>query len=292
MQGLYPILATPFDGADRIDVEDLRREVDFVIENGVHGVGIAFASEVVKLSGVGARCCNTDGGGTGCRTGARGGEYRSAQHGGDCPVQQAGRGARGGRLDGHAAGGRVGGGRQGVLPPGLGRDDNTDLHPGTCPRRRCRPRWRERWPAEIEGVQYIKAENPPTPASIAGFVKEGRRRADGLRGRGRRVLRWRRCVAGRSGSCRTRRCPTCSARCGNLFQSGDEAGAVAEFNRMTPLLRVMTQGAGPSSLHLVKETLRLRGVFTSVNVRHPDTPPSEFTYRELREAVDAAGLAL
>ena len=50
MQGLFPILATPFDGADRIDVEDLRREVDFVIENGVHGVGIAFASEVMKLS--------------------------------------------------------------------------------------------------------------------------------------------------------------------------------------------------------------------------------------------------
>ena len=26
---------------------------------------------------------------------------------------------------------------------------------------------------EIKGVQYIKAENPPTPASIAGFVEEG-----------------------------------------------------------------------------------------------------------------------
>ena len=50
MKGLFPILATPFDGADLIDEEDLRREVDFVIENGVHGVGIAFASEVVKLS--------------------------------------------------------------------------------------------------------------------------------------------------------------------------------------------------------------------------------------------------
>jgi dihydrodipicolinate synthase/N-acetylneuraminate lyase len=37
MKGLFPILATPFDGADRTDVENLRREVDFVIENGVHG---------------------------------------------------------------------------------------------------------------------------------------------------------------------------------------------------------------------------------------------------------------
>ena len=54
----------------------------------------------------------------------------------------------------------------------------------------------------------------------------------------------------------------------------------------------MTQAAGPSSLHLVKEMLRLRGVFTSVYVRHPDVPPSEFTYRELREAVEAAGLAV
>ena len=50
MKGLFPILATPFDEEDRIDEEDLRREVDFVIENGAHGVGIAFASEVVKLS--------------------------------------------------------------------------------------------------------------------------------------------------------------------------------------------------------------------------------------------------
>ena len=50
MRGVFPILAMPFDAAERIDVEDLRREVEFVIEKGAHGVGIALASEVMKLS--------------------------------------------------------------------------------------------------------------------------------------------------------------------------------------------------------------------------------------------------
>ena len=50
MKGVFPILATPFDAAERIDVDDLRREVEFVIEKGAHGVGIALASEVMKLS--------------------------------------------------------------------------------------------------------------------------------------------------------------------------------------------------------------------------------------------------
>ena len=48
----------------------------------------------------------------------------------------------------------------------------------------------------------------------------------------------------------------------------------------------MTQGAGPSSLHLVKETLC--GVFTSVNVR--TRIRRRASSRELREAVEAAGL--
>ena len=50
MRGVYPILAMPFDEQSRIDVEDLQREVDFAIEAGVHGVGIAMASEIFKLS--------------------------------------------------------------------------------------------------------------------------------------------------------------------------------------------------------------------------------------------------
>jgi dihydrodipicolinate synthase/N-acetylneuraminate lyase len=50
MSGVYPILVTPFDAAGRIDEEDVRALVEHNVEAGVHGLGIALASEVLKLS--------------------------------------------------------------------------------------------------------------------------------------------------------------------------------------------------------------------------------------------------
>jgi dihydrodipicolinate synthase/N-acetylneuraminate lyase len=50
MRGVFPILPTPFDDEDRIDPESLRRVVDFNIDAGVHGLGIALGSELLKLN--------------------------------------------------------------------------------------------------------------------------------------------------------------------------------------------------------------------------------------------------
>jgi 4-hydroxy-tetrahydrodipicolinate synthase len=50
MQGVFPILLTPFDDAERIDEDSLRAEVEFVIAGGVHGVGLALGSEILKLT--------------------------------------------------------------------------------------------------------------------------------------------------------------------------------------------------------------------------------------------------
>ena len=50
MRGVYPILVTPFDERGRIDEESLRRLIDFNLDAGVHGLGIAMASEVLKLT--------------------------------------------------------------------------------------------------------------------------------------------------------------------------------------------------------------------------------------------------
>jgi 4-hydroxy-tetrahydrodipicolinate synthase len=47
MRGIYPILVTPFDDQERIDEDSLRNEVDFVIDAGVHGVGLALGSEIL-----------------------------------------------------------------------------------------------------------------------------------------------------------------------------------------------------------------------------------------------------
>lgn len=50
MQGIYPILSTPFNSKGQIVYEDLQRQVNWVIDQGVHGVGIAMASEVFKFT--------------------------------------------------------------------------------------------------------------------------------------------------------------------------------------------------------------------------------------------------
>ncbi|MDE0591936.1 MAG: dihydrodipicolinate synthase family protein, partial [Dehalococcoidia bacterium] len=46
INGVIPILQTPFDKNDGIDTEGLRAVVDYNIDAGVDGVGIALASEV------------------------------------------------------------------------------------------------------------------------------------------------------------------------------------------------------------------------------------------------------
>jgi 4-hydroxy-tetrahydrodipicolinate synthase len=50
MQGIFPILVTPFDEHERVDTDSLRSLVDFTIGAGVHGLGIALGSEILKLT--------------------------------------------------------------------------------------------------------------------------------------------------------------------------------------------------------------------------------------------------
>ena len=288
MRGVFPILAMPFDDAERIDVEDLCREVEFVIEKGAHGVGIAFASEVVKLSeserDLAARTVVDQAGGrvpvvvnTGAPSTALTVEYsrRAEALGASAVMITPVPGVTADAAKEHYR--RV---SEGVGIPIFIQD---------VPTASVSPRLAGEMAREIEGVQYIKAENPPTPPSIAAFAAEGQGALTVFGGAGGAffIEEMRR---GSVGIMPHAALPDLFREVWDLFQSGEESEAVSRFNCMTPLLRVMTQGAGPSSLHLVKETLRLRGVFTSVNVRRPDTPPSAFTYGELRDAVEGAGL--
>ncbi len=50
MQGVFPILSTPSDKEGNIVFDDIRKQVDWMIDNGVHGIGIAIASEIFKYS--------------------------------------------------------------------------------------------------------------------------------------------------------------------------------------------------------------------------------------------------
>jgi len=51
LSGIFPILNTPFDENMEVDEEDLRRQVNYAIEEGTHGLGInGWNSECHKLS--------------------------------------------------------------------------------------------------------------------------------------------------------------------------------------------------------------------------------------------------
>ena len=50
MRGVFPILVTPFDDRDRVDIDSLQNLVDYCIDQGVHGFGIAYATEIPKLT--------------------------------------------------------------------------------------------------------------------------------------------------------------------------------------------------------------------------------------------------
>ncbi|MDO6729286.1 dihydrodipicolinate synthase family protein [Marinovum sp. 2_MG-2023] len=50
IEGIVPILLTPFRSDLSIDYASLRREVDATLATGVHGIGIAIGSEIFKLT--------------------------------------------------------------------------------------------------------------------------------------------------------------------------------------------------------------------------------------------------
>ena len=50
LTGVYPVISTPFDARDEIDVPILHREIDWLINCEVDGLTIAMVSEVLRLS--------------------------------------------------------------------------------------------------------------------------------------------------------------------------------------------------------------------------------------------------
>ena len=47
--GVIPILSTPFDEKGLISFDDLKKEIDWCIEVGVTGLGIALGREIFTL---------------------------------------------------------------------------------------------------------------------------------------------------------------------------------------------------------------------------------------------------
>ena len=50
IEGILPILHTPFDANDEIDRDSLQREIDWAFEQGSDGVCSAMVSEILRLT--------------------------------------------------------------------------------------------------------------------------------------------------------------------------------------------------------------------------------------------------
>jgi 4-hydroxy-tetrahydrodipicolinate synthase len=291
MRGLYPILAMPFDEGGRIDVEDLQCEVEFAIRHGAHGVGIAMASEIYKLSEAERDLATVT-----VVEQMRGRVkvvVNTGAQGTDLAVQYSRRAEE------------LGADAVMVSPPSVmavtgdemrgyyrSISDAVDvpIFMQDQPAAPVAPALAAQIARESENACYAKVETPPTAPRVAQAVEAGGGALIVFGGAGGNMLieELRRGAAGTMPHCAA---PELFRRAWDLYQDGAEVEAQREFDRFAPLLRTISQGGGPSSIGVVKELLRLRGVFKAAHVRQPATPLDALAAREVRGVFETLGLS-
>ncbi|MBC7234805.1 MAG: dihydrodipicolinate synthase family protein [Chloroflexi bacterium] len=287
MRGVYPILITPFDEQSRIDVESLQSLVDFLIDNGVHGIGVALGSEVFKFTDeerllVTRTVVNQAAGrvpvviNTGGNSTMQAIFYsRMAQENGADALM--------------------------VMPPSFipvgGTEtkeyfkaisdavnipifiqDTTSPHvPADLAIQIAR---------ESEHVRYIKVESLPTPV----MVYETAQKASGIltvfggAGGNYFVEEMRRGSVGTMPFCSQ---PEAFVEVWNRYWAGDERGALDVFyRRILPVNRLGSAGRAGCYYHVHKEILRRRGVIRTAIVRGPIAPLDDILQRELQALID------
>lgn len=286
MRGIFPILCTPFFDDGQIDEASLRRVVDFNIQAGVHGLGIALASEVFKLTEAERERVTT---------------IVVEQAAGRVPVV-VNTGAAGTDLAVHYSRAAHANGADAlmIMPPNFMGASNeevvdyfkaindavplpifiqdTQMVPVSTGLAR-------QLAESCEWVQYIKVESQPVTAKVAAMQEQvgDKLVIFGGAGGGYFIEEMRRGSVGTMPFCTQ---PEAFVEIWNRCQAGDEAGARAVFNRyLLPVARLSGQGGG---LHfgIHKEILRRRGIFTTGKVRSPSSPLDPYTAAELKAIVE------
>ncbi len=283
MTGIFPILSTPFRKDGSVHYEDLERQVEWFVDSGVHGLGIAMASEVYKLTGperdeVLISVVKTVDGRAKVvmNTGAEGTDvaiFQSKQ------AQELGADALMVRPPTYVPTvasevveyfGRIG---EAVSIPIFMQDQsNAQVPPAMavqCARRH-------------ENLCYIKVETPPTVPRTAEAAK--------LRGDSGLILfggaggaffleELRR---GSVGTMPGSTMPDVWVRIWDLWQRGDQDGAEREFHRYAPIIRTLAQGLGLSNT-IYKYVMARRGAISSESIyaRSPSLEPDEMQLREV-----------
>jgi dihydrodipicolinate synthase/N-acetylneuraminate lyase len=281
MRGVFPILVTPFDEQSRVDEESLRRLVEFNIDAGVHGLGVALGSEVLRLSEAErlqvTRIVVDQARGrvpVVINTGAQGTELAvlysrtAAGAGADALMVMPPASVPAGPAEVREYFGAI---SAAVSIPIFIQDAGGTPVGGSLARRIAE---------ESEHVRYMKVESSPPPVRVGEAVAQAGDRLTIFGGAGGNYLieELHRGSQGTMPSCSQ---PEAFVEVWNRFHNGDERGARAVFEaRITPVNRIAGQGWG-AFYHTHKEILRRRGVIRCAKVRGPVAPMDEQTSREL-----------
>lgn len=288
LRGVFPILVTPFDDDERIDVDSLANLVDFTIGAGVHGLGIALGSEIQKLTE---------------REREQVIRIVVDQARGRVPVV-VNTGTQASVTAAHYSRQAVDLGAAAVmcLPPAPASVSETcayfksisdavevpvfiqDTQAAPVPAALIR-----RIADESEHVRYAKVESPPQPTQVQAAVEasNGLVTIFGGAGGGYFPEELRR---GSQGTMPWPSQPEVFVRIWSSWQAGDERGATELHEQeISPLARLSTGGIRLGhTIH--KEVLRRRGVIRSARVRGPSDPLDPVTQRELDLLCERLGI--
>lgn len=287
MQGVFPILVTPFDEKGRIDEESLRALCDFNLGAGVHGLGVAIGSEMFKFNEAERAAVtrividqvrkrvpvviNTGAGGTDLAVFYS----RTAEDAGADALM--------------------------IIPPAFlpaGPDEVVDYYRAISaavsipiflqdtPAAPIPPGLARRIAEAADNVRYIKVETLPVTAKVAEMVNAAGDALTVFGGAGGTyfIEELRRGSLGTMPFCSQ---PAAFVEVWERFRAGDEHGARTAFDRaIMPVNRLAAQG-GDVFYHVHKELLVRQGVIRTAKVRSPTVPIDAVTRREIDELVAA-----
>jgi 4-hydroxy-tetrahydrodipicolinate synthase len=283
MKGVYPILSAPINEKGQLVVEDLERQVEWIIGKGVHGVGIAVATEIYKFNEQERDLIlntvvrvNNNRVKVVMNTGAEGTEQaiflskRAEELGADAlmirptsfiPVPTSE------NIDYFV---RI---AESVSLPIFLQDQGTALVP---------PAMAVECAKRHENLCYIKVETPPTIPRMGETQKLAEGSGLILFGGAGGAFAIEEFRRGSVGTMPGSTLPDMFVRVWDLFQAGDENAAEAEMQRHAPLIQVLAQGQGLAGW-VYKHIMVRRGVFSSGSdfARHPALKPDPQQYVEI-----------
>lgn len=293
MRGVYPILSTPFDKDGNIVFDDLENQVDWIIQQGVQGIGIAMASEVFKFTeserdAVLKSVVATANGRAKVvmNTGAEGTDAtihyskRAEDLGADALMIRPTSYIPTVASEHVEYFVRI---AEAVGIPIFLQDQSTAAVPPAmavaCAKRH-------------ENLCYIKVETPPTIPRMAeaqSLVADGTNLIlFGGMGGAFYIEELRR---GSVGTMPGSTLPDKFVEMWDLWEAGDEAAATDAFDRYAPIIRTLAQGQGLANW-IYKHIMWRRGVFSKdgVYARGPSLKPDETHLKEVDSQLDRLGL--